>query len=80
MKQVKTIKEAVELAVNHKGENEYYSCKFKLREENKTFKTHEVSICNRDLLFFTDKGTLNYCIDTIGYKDYLVLVNIDLEE
>lgn len=76
MKTFKDIGELIEKAKKFKGENKYYPCEINLHEDNEDFKAYEVSICNRDLLFFTDKGTVNYTIDTVG-KDYLILEHID---
>jgi len=67
----------IEKSINHKGENKYYTCNLNLKIDDKNFKAHEVSICNRDLLFFTDKGTLNFVVDSIGFKNYAELVCID---
>lgn len=75
-KVIKDISELIEKAKNWNKENEYFSCNIKLKEEGKTFKAYDVSICHRDLLFFTDKGTLNYDVNTIGSNDFLMLVSI----
>lgn len=77
---MKTFKEACELSLDHEGENEYFECDITLKVDSKKFKAHEVSICNGDLLFFTDKGTLNYVVDDYGNGCYKVeLFNVDLD-
>jgi len=80
MKKITTIQETINISLNHDGENEYFPCDLKLKEDKKIYKAYEVSICNRDLLFFTNKGTLNYVVDTIGFNHSLNLVSIDDEE
>jgi len=77
MKTLKCIKEIIQIAIDRDGENEYFECEIELKEEGKTFKAHEVSICKRDLVFFTDKGALNYDVNTIGSNDSLLLVYMD---
>jgi hypothetical protein len=41
-------------------------CDLALEVDGDTFKAYEVSIANRDLLFYCDKGTANYVVDTYG--------------
>ena len=76
MKILRDINEIIEMSLSHSGENEYYKCSLKINGH----KAHEVSICNRDLLFFTDKGTLNYLVDSYGDRSYIDLVNEEIEE
>ena len=75
----RSFEELVELSVKHKGQNKYLACDIILIDDEKEYKAHEVSICNRDLLFFTDKGTLNYVIDSYGDRHVAELFQIDEE-
>lgn len=38
-------------------------CNLTLEVDGEKFRAYEVSIANQDLLFFTEKGTLNYVVD-----------------
>lgn len=67
----------VEKSIIHKGENKSYKCNLVLKVDGKKYQSHEVSICKRDLLFFTNKGTLNFVVDSIGFNNYAELVYID---
>lgn len=76
MKNLK-LDQIIEKAIKHKGENKYYPTNIELKEEGTKYKCYEVSICHRDLLFFADKGTLNYVIDSYGDRNVLELYSID---
>ena len=71
MKILRSIDEVIEISLTHSVENEYYDCEIDINGH----KAHEVSICNRDLLFFTDKGTLNYLVDSYGSRHSIELFN-----
>ena len=75
MRALRDINEIIEMSLFHSGENEYYKCSLKINGH----RAHEVSICNRDLLFFTDKGTLNYVVDTYGSRHTIDLVNEEID-
>ena len=75
MKVLRDINEIIEMSLYHSGENEYYKCNLKIEGH----RAYEVSICNRDLLFFTDKGTLNYVVDTYGSRHSIDLVNEEID-
>ena len=75
-----TFREVVAFSTTYRKNAKTFDCNFNIEAEEKTFKAHSVSICNRDLLFFTDKGTLNYLVDTIGFNDYAELIAIDCDE
>lgn len=77
MKKIKDLQEIIEISINHNGENKIYPCNVQIKEEGKRYQAHEVSIAHRDLLFFCDKGTVNYDVNTIGFNNYLSLVSID---
>lgn len=75
-----TFQDVVAFRTTFRKNAKTFDCNFNIEVEEKTFRTHSVSICNRDLLFFTDKGTLNYVVDTIGFNDYAELFSIDGDE
>lgn len=75
-----TFKEVVAFSTTYRQHAKTFDCNFTIEAEEKTFKAHSVSICNRDLLFFTDKGTLNYVVDTVGFNNYAELFSIDCDE
>jgi len=77
MKVLKSLNDCVDESLTHKGENEYFACDFIASEENESFKVDEASICNRDILLFSDKATLNYLVDIYGDKTTIELFNID---
>jgi hypothetical protein len=72
------MQDIIAMSIVHEGENEYHSCDIKIKEEGRTYHAHEVSICNRDLLFFCDKGAINYVINSYGDAHYLELINIEV--
>ena len=75
-----TFKEVVAFSTTCRNNAKTFDYNFNIEAEEKTFKAHSVSICNRDLLFFTDKGTLNYVVDTIGFNNYAELFSINCDE
>ena len=79
-KTFQTFKEVVAFNTTCRKNAKTFDCNFNIEAEEKTFKAHSVSICNRDLLFFTDRGTLNFVVDTIGFNNYAELISIDCDE
>ena len=71
------LQEIIEKSVAYNEESQEFDCKITLKENGKTFKAYTVSIANCDLLFYTDKGCLNYLIDSIGSKHYCNLFSIE---
>lgn len=58
--------------------NKSVPCNLTLEVDGEEFKAYEVSISNQDLLFFTEKGTLNYLVDNYGNGKIMVeLFNIE---
>lgn len=55
-------------------------CDLTLRTDDTKYHAYEVSIAHRDLLFYTDKGTLNYVIDSYGDRHTAELYSIDSDE
>ena len=79
-KTFQTFKEVVAFSTTCRKNAKTFDCNFNIEAEEKTFKAYSVSICNRDLLFFTDRGTLNFVVDTIGFNNYAELFSIDCDE
>lgn len=75
----KDLQEVIDFSIAYpeNKEGQSYDCNIVLKEEGKKFNAHSVSIYKRDVLFFCDKGCINYVIDTIGFNNYLNLINID---
>lgn len=67
----------IKRSLNKNINTEYHCCNIDLKEEGETFKAHEVSIAYRDLLFYCDKGVLNYDVNTFGDKTSLLLFNLE---
>ncbi len=55
-------------------------CDLTLAIDGIKYHAYEVSIAHRDLLFYTDKGTLNYVIDSYGDSHTAELYSIDSDE
>lgn len=68
MKQL-NFNDLVELSVKATNQT-YKSVDIPLTIEGKTWRAYEVSISNRDLLFFTDNGMVNYLIDSYSDTDH----------
>lgn len=52
-------------------------CDLTLEVDGEKFSAYEVSVSNQDLLFFSEKGTLNYLVDTYGDRFAVELFNIE---
>lgn len=70
----------VELAVNHTGESLEVDCNLTLHVDGTDMQAYTCSVGNRDLLFYTDKGTVSYLIDTYGNTARAELVDWTLDE
>lgn len=62
------------------AESHEMPCDISLCEDGEIFKAYTVSIAYRDLLFYTDKGTLAYDVNTIGSTDYVICLSIDADQ
>lgn len=63
-----SLEDLVELSVNHDGDSIELDCGLTLSVTNRhgdsiEMQAYTVSLANRDLLFYTDKGTVTYLID-----------------
>lgn len=76
----KKFSDFVEMAANHnKQDPQEVSCDLILKVEDRELKAHSVSISNRDLLFFTESGTVTYLVDSYGDDHVAELFDWDLE-
>ena len=62
------------IGLNHSTSIE---CNLCLDVDGEKFHAYEVSVANRDLLFFCDKGTLNYLVDTYGDRIVIELFAVE---
>lgn len=68
----------VDKAVKTKSSKEH-DCNLTLEVDGKNVTAYSVNVANRDLLFFTDQGTVNYLVDTYGDKSSAVLHDWDFD-
>lgn len=73
------LKDLIDLAVNYEGESIEVDCNITLEVDDVEYKAYSVSISNRDLLFYTDEGTIQYLVDSYGDNHTAVLYDWDLE-
>ena len=73
----KSLAECAEYSLTHSGECKSFDCNFTIKEDGVSYEVYEVSIANCDLLFYSEKGTLNYVIDNYGGKAVPELFNIN---
>lgn len=79
MKVKKDLNYFAEKSLKHKGENKYYPCDIALKVDGHRLKAHEVSVCGRDLLFFCDKGTVSFVVDTYGDRHVIEMLDWELD-
>lgn len=72
-----TFNEIVDFSVNFKGESTEFECDIELNVEGTMFKAYAVSICNRDLLFYTDKANICYDVNTLSFYNTALLRSVD---
>lgn len=79
---LKTFRDCVDLAAMYpkNKENSYHDISIKIIEDGVTYDCYDVSVCRQDLLFFSDKGTLNYIVDIYGDRAIAELYSIDGDE
>lgn len=63
----------IQKAKGHNAESEELDCDITLSVNGEQWKAYAVSVSYRDLLFFTDQGTVTYLIDSYPHGDYAVL-------
>ena len=67
MKQITSLKQAVEISVGKKGFGER-AAQFDIEVDNKTWTVYTVSISNRDVLCYCDQGTATFLVDSYGSR------------
>lgn len=72
-------KDLIELSVNHDEESIEVDCSINLEVDGIEYKAYGVSLAYRDLLFYTDKGTIQYLIDSYSDNHTAVLYDYDLD-
>lgn len=74
---MKDLRYYAELSLKNKP-SKSIECDLTLDVDGEKFRAYEVSIANQDLLFLTEKGTLNYLVDDYGNGKIMVeLFNIE---
>ena len=75
--QIKTMLELIQKAKvkSMAGDNESHEldCNITLSVNGEYWEAYSVSVSHRDLLFYTDQGTVTYLIDSYPHGDYAVL-------
>jgi hypothetical protein len=74
---MRTLKYYAEKAVTTQKGSRTLECDLTLTVDGEKFRAYEVSVARCDLLFFTDKGTLNYLVDM--YDDHLGIELYNIE-
>ena len=69
----------VELVIDPNGDYDDLDCSINLRVDGVDYHAYGVSIAYRDLLFYTDKGTIQYLVDSYGDNHAAVLHNVELD-
>jgi hypothetical protein len=67
MKTVNSLNEAIKLSISTKKQQQR-SANFKIKVMNEYWNVHEVSICERDILCYCDKGSASFLVDSYGDK------------
>ena len=76
-KQIKTMLELIQKAKHHNAESEELDCDITLSVNGEHWTAHSVSVAHRDLLFYTDQGTVTYLIDSYPHGDYAALYDYE---
>ena len=75
--QIKTMLELIQRAkvksMAADNESHELDCNITLSVNGEYWKAYSVSVSYRDLLFYTDQGTVTYLIDSYSHGDYAVL-------
>lgn len=75
--QIKTMLELIQRAkvksMAADNESHELDCDITLSVNGELWKAYSVSVSYRDLLFYTDQGTVTYLIDSYSHGDYAVL-------
>ena len=75
--QIKTMIELIQRAkvkrMAEDNESHELDCDITLSVNGEYWRAYSVSVSYRDLLFYTDQGTVTYLIDSYPYGDFAVL-------
>jgi len=74
-----TFQEIVKLSLDPKVDVNEHECSVTLNVNHIEVNAYAVSIAYRDILFFTDKGTVSFVVDSYGDKNLIEQVDWDLE-
>ena len=58
----------------------YVDCSFSIEHEGTSYHCYHASIAHRDILLYTDKGTVTYLVDSINGNHTAVLYDWTLDE
>lgn len=74
-----SLNDLIDLVVDPNGDYDDLDCSIDLKVDNIEYKAYGVSLAYRDLLFYTDKGTIQYLVDSNGDRHTAVLHNVELD-
>ena len=72
----KLMNEIIEISLELNGDTVICDVDMQLIEDGITYNVYQCSVSHRDLLFYSDKGTLNYLIDSYGDNHTIELFEI----
>lgn len=67
----KNIDDLIDYSINYDDETSYFDCNFFIKRNDKKVKVYGVDVCHRDLILYTEKESINFVIDSIGFNNYL---------
>lgn len=73
------LNDLIDLVVDPNGDYAELDCSINLTVDGVDYHAHGVSIAYRDLLFYTDKGIIQYLVDSYGDRHTAVLHDWDLD-
>ncbi len=73
-----SIEEIIELSLID-GDSVEVLCDVKLEVNGKEYVADHVSICHRDLMFFTEHGTITCLVDSYGDRHSFEIFDYDLD-
>lgn len=65
----------VDLSVHHDGDSLELDCSLTLHVDGTDMQAYTCSVGNRDLLFYTDKGTVTYLVDTMPGQRHIAVLH-----
>jgi hypothetical protein len=76
---VTSLADIIELSTNIEKENVSLACNFEIEVDGHTCKVYEASVAHRDILLYSDKGVLNYLVDSYENIHVAECYYVDLE-